>query len=476
MNPGDVSPAQFVAYDREAWNALTPLQRFALVQRGRFWVRPNQRPPSTYRYCTYLAGRGFGKTTALAYTLNQAADAMGPGFTLGLAAQDEKRTIDVQVKALVATAPRWNRCELFKEAVIWENGASALVFSPEAPSKPRGASLSHAWMTEVGHWNRSSGLKTFHNIVTACRVHPAQVLVDTTSHGRSEIVDYLLELNAQDPARYPVIRGTTFDAPNLTRDYLREQTSMYAGRAAREELWGEVFGELDGANWERAWLDDHRVETAPHLELVLVGVDVAESTRADADDTGLIVAGRARDGQCYVLADKSGKHTSQTFARTVIDEWRTRATGAVLETNRGGQLVSGIVQAYAAAEGIGVEILRNDAPWPVRSRNKIYLKLVHSRGDKHSRHTAPAALYANGRCHHVGTFSELEHQMTTYVNEGPSPDNLDALSLALVELADLGRDTRPNAAARRIDLQAAAIASGRTMQDIRARFRQRSVV
>jgi phage terminase large subunit-like protein len=50
-----------------------------------------------------------------------------------------------------------------------------------------------------------------------------------------------------------------------------------------------------------------------------------------------------------------------------------------------------------------------------------------------------AALYEQGRIHHVGAFAELEDQMVSYDGSGKSPDRMDALVWALAELFPLKR-------------------------------------
>ena len=466
-----ISPAQFAAFDPDAWAQLTELQKLALSTSPSFWRRPDQVPPEGYRYLTVTCGRGWGKTRAMALEL-QAEVARGRATEIGLSAQDLVRTVDVQVKELIETAPIWNRAYYVKESVVWQSGAVAYVFSPEAPNKPRGANLSHAWLTEVAHYPKANGLKLFRNITTACRVSPARVLIDTTTHGRSDILDHLFALNAQDRVRYPIVRGETWQNPLLARDYLREQHLLYAGRTAREELWGEYCTELDGANWERSWITDHRVEQSPKLELRIMGVDPAESTRADADDTGFVTCGRDREGHVFLLGDRSGKHTPESLARAVLDGHRDGCVGAILETNRGGHFILGIIRAYATHEGIVVDELPADRAWPAYDRRKLWVKQLHNRGAKYNRHAGAAALAKQGRLHHVGTYTELEDRMCSYTGDGPSPDNLDALAMAVDDLADL-HVMRPNRAG---DVRAAATATRDLHQKAFARARSQSVI
>ena len=67
---------------------------------------------------------------------------------------------------------------------------------------------------------------------------------------------------------------------------------------------------------------------------------------------------------------------------------------------------------------------------------------VHASRGKISRAEPVEALYSVGRVHHVGTFPELESQMTTYVPGEPSPDRMDALVWAITELAKLGEEKK----------------------------------
>src|SRR5271169_1471390 len=48
----------------------------------------------------------------------------------------------------------------------------------------------------------------------------------------------------------------------------------------------------------------------PDLVRVVVAIDPAASSGEDADETGIIVAGKDKDSRGYVLADLSGHHTS----------------------------------------------------------------------------------------------------------------------------------------------------------------------
>ena len=65
---------------------------------------------------------------------------------------------------------------------------------------------------------------------------------------------------------------------------------------------------------------------------------------------------------------------------------------------------------------------------------------VHASRGKVVRAEPVAALYEQGRAHHIGTFPQLEDQMTSFTSDidraaaGYSPDRVDALVWAFSEL------------------------------------------
>jgi phage terminase large subunit-like protein len=65
----------------------------------------------------------------------------------------------------------------------------------------------------------------------------------------------------------------------------------------------------------------------------------------------------------------------------------------------------------------------------------VSYKAVHASRGKRARAEPVAALYEQGRVHHVGTFPELEDQMCSFMpGDAKSPDRMDALVWALSEL------------------------------------------
>jgi hypothetical protein len=76
-----------------------------------------------------------------------------------------------------------------------------------------------------------------------------------------------------------------------------------------------------GALWSRALIEETRWpvhRNIPDLVRIVVAIDPAVSTGEDADETGIIVAGKDADGHGYVLADQSARYAPTEWVRTVV--------------------------------------------------------------------------------------------------------------------------------------------------------------
>lgn len=76
---------------------------------------------------------------------------------------------------------------------------------------------------------------------------------------------------------------------------------------------------------------------------------------------------------------------------------------------------------------------------------QVSYRAVRASRGKRARAEPVAALYEQGRVHHVGAFPDLEDQMCSFEGDGAkSPDRLDALVWALTDLvlADPASDPR----------------------------------
>ncbi|MDD5699281.1 MAG: phage terminase large subunit [Victivallaceae bacterium] len=207
---------------------------------------------------------------------------------------------------------------------------------------------------------------------------------------------------------------------NLPPGYIEETLSGLSRRQRRRFLEGCWLDETEGALWKPGMIDAYRVTVAPPLTRVVIGVDPAVSSRPGSDETGIIAAGRSGDDHYFVLSDVSWRGSPLEWAQAVAAEYhRRQADRVIAEINNGGDLI--------------VANLRRVAP-------AIACKTVHAARGKIVRAEPIAALYEQGRVHHVGAFTELEEQMCSYVpgNGASSPDRMDALVWALTELSETG--------------------------------------
>jgi phage terminase large subunit-like protein len=432
------------------------------------WLRPEQQiPRSRWRYFGFLCGRGFGKSYAIAIEINRRVLA-GEARRIGLMAPTLDRVDEVQVSVLIETAPPWFKPERYKGGIVWPNGARGLAFTAEN-EHVRGENLDLAWLTELVDWPASTRRAAFDAITTATRVGDCpQVLWDTTSKGKNDVIVHLLERHESDPERYPICRGTMLDNYYLTDDYIRDEIAKYPpGRRRDEEVYGKVFDESAGALWRQAWIDNHRVLLAPaSFSRRVVSVDPAISTRSDADGTGIVVVDLHASGDLYVVHDLSDRLTAEQWTDRVIDHCVNHgATGAIIERNRGADGNVSLVRGRCDAPHwrdhrlVVRELTDPAAPFPPATPGVIYVRQVTARGAKDARAQTPAALYEQGRVHHVGQLDDLEYELTTHEPGSPvSPNRYDALVHVVLDLSNMARESKPDTSR---DVAQAALANAK---------------
>ncbi len=335
-----------------------------------------------------------------------------------------------------------------------------MLFAAEAPDGPRGHNLELSWATELVAWPRSKALAAWDDLQLATRRGVEKMVWDTTSRGRQPVILNRFAEHRADPALYQIRTGTTFDNPLLS-DAFRAMilaTCAPGSRRYAEEIMGQVFEEAGGALWQQGWIDDNRVSVEPSpLDIVVFALDPARSAREDADEFGLVCAGRSGSG-IYVLADHSGHLTNRFVAETIVDRCMRDASGFVWETNNVGLAVVELISEIARQRGLVLHQLVDDRPFPRRSPGKIYVRQIRADRTKEARADAPARLYADGRVHHVGDLPELEQELLTWEPDGrsKSPNRLDALVYAVAELGGVATYGSPRAAPRVEGAQAQA--------------------
>lgn len=182
-------------------------------------------------------------------------------------------------------------------------------------------------------------------------------------------------------------------------------------------LYQQEPTDCDMALWRYETIAAARVHTSPELRRIVVAVDPAVTASAASDETGIIVGGIDHNDHIYVLADKSLIGTPLEWARTVVAAYKDYGADRVIaEVNQGGDLVEA-----------NIRMVDKTLPY----------KAVRATRGKRIRAEPVAALYEQGRVHHIGRFPQLEDQLCTWSPlSDDSPDRLDALVWLCTELTD----------------------------------------
>lgn len=430
----------------ERWlDGLTPMQLAGLRHDwAGFWARPKQLPPSgDWLDWGFLTARGFGKTDALARFVVSEIES-GRVRVMGMAAQNEIKTYDVNVLGLIeASPPRFVPRWIDNEArLVWPDGATAYVFTPEAPANIRSKNLDLAWLSELQSWPAATREEAYMNFRFATRKGGARMIWDATPKRGHPILLRLLEAATRRPDLHHVVRGRMVEniahlAPAAVAALMAEFGGTTQGR---EELEGEMLTDEEGATVTQAVIDANRVPEAPRLKRRVISVDPSTTARQGSDPTGIADAGLGFDGRAYVLGDYSGKLPAEAWGALVVDLYlRHEAECVVVETNKGGDLVAANLRAEAGPRGLSVVVLpRGGAQLPHNPR-VIYVREVYAQGAKDERARPVGTAYERGRVSHVGRHATLEQTLTSWA-PGPhaqSPGDLDALVHAVVELLGL---------------------------------------
>jgi len=425
----NVSPAELLA-------SLPPKQLATFLKRTSdreleaiehdwgWWGRRNQQAPKgDWRTWLLLAGRGFGKTRSGAECIrDQVIHHRRRRIALVAPTAADARDVMVEGESgLLAIGPPQQRpqYEPTKRRLTWPNGAIATTYSADEPERLRGPQHDAAWCDEIASWRYP---EAWDMLMFGLRLGPDPRVVVTTTPKPVKIIRELLT----DPTTV-VTRGSSYEnRANLADAFFAQIIRKYEGtRLGRQEIEAELLDDVPGALWNRTRLEELRwplSKSVPDLVRIVVAIDPATTSGEDADETGIIVAGKDGGGRGYVLADRSGHYTPTEWAQLAIALYRQhKADRIVAEVNNGGDMVEATLR-----------MIDPNVPYTA----------VHASRGKVVRAEPVAALYEQqpGRVFHVGTFPTLEDQMCAFTTDfdrktaGFSPDRVDALVWAFSDL------------------------------------------
>lgn len=354
-------------------------------------------------------GQRYGRIALVAETLGDAREVMVEGHS-----------------GILATARHGERprFEASRRRVLFDNGATAQIFSSEDPDALRGRQFDAAWCDELAKWNNAE--EVWDMLQFGLRLGDRLRQLVTTTPRPAPLIKRLVA-----DGRYTVTKMSTAEnAENLAPGFLDAVIDRYGGtRLGRQELDGELIEDRSDALWSRAQLENLvRPGNAAELSRIVVAVDPPAGASATSDACGIVAAGLDAEHRLVVLADASVQGLQPSgWARRAIDLYNAiEADLIVAEVNQGGAMVESVLKTVEPS--VPVKALRA------------------SRG-KWLRAEPVAALYAQGRVVHAAHFPELVDEMCDFgpsgLTGGRSPDRLDALVWAIAELtAGLGRAPR----------------------------------
>lgn len=419
------SPADLIASlpDTEREAALTELT--VGLSRGRedlgwfwpFWARPEQLPPTDLEWTIWLlmAGRGFGKTRTGAEWVRAEAKTTERIAIVGPTTEDVRDAMIEGESGILAVSPPWfyPAYEPSKHRLTWPNGARASLYTAEEPERLRNKQHEVAWCDELRAWKYPQ--EAWDNLQFGLRLGKNPRTVVTTTPKPFPLLRSMLK----DPT-CRITGGSTYDnIAHLSPKFIDTVVRRYEGtRLGRQELHAHLFEDVVGALWTLEQFDKLRRKDKPELARTVVAVDPSGGEDAENDEQGIMVCGRGpgekTKAKGYVLADRTVKASP--------DGWGTAAVQAaidfdadaiVVETNYGGDMCAHVLRSAMA-----------------KLRRVFRIEMVTASKAKHVRAEPVSAIYEQNRIEHVGTFDELETEMsyfTTggYTGEG-SPNRADA--------------------------------------------------
>ncbi len=398
-----------------------------------FWARPSQITPGTpgaenartdWVKWVILSGRGWGKTKTGGQTVKKWASEPldGPIHLIAPTTADIRSVMLEGSSGLMSCYPAGGRpnYEPSLHRITWPNGNVGYTFSADEPERLRGPQCCRIWADEIAAWRFLQ--EAWDNAMFGFRVgSDLRAVVTTTPKPLPLIKELVL-----DPANV-VTRGSTYEnRANLAPAFFDSIVRKYEGtRLGRQELLAEILEDVPGALWTRAMIETGRItlDKAPlPFERVVIAIDPAVTASETSDETGIGAIGM-RNGHLFILEDASIRGTPNEWARTALQLFlKWDADRIVAEVNNGGDLV----EANLRAVHPGV---------PYRAVRASRGKLVRAE--------PVAALYEQGRVHHVGCFPELEDQMCewTPLSDQKSPDRLDWLVWGAYDLVIAPQET-----------------------------------
>jgi phage terminase large subunit-like protein len=317
---------------------------------------------------------------------------------------------------ILAVCPKRERPRYIKgdRKLIWPTGATSLIFTADEPDRLRGKQHERLWADELAAWRYA---EAWDQALLGLRLGTDPFAYVTTTPRPTPIIKGLVE----DETCF-VTYGTTYEnRENLAKTFYSKIIKKYEGtRLGRQELLAHILSDNPDALWQREMIETARLKAISlrdgeqisaalwdrlNLKRTIVAIDPQVSL--GGAETGIMVCGVGHNNHGYLLHDATISGTPNEWGTAAVEAYKDyKCDRIVAETNQGGKMVEHVIRS-----------IMPNAPYTG----------VHASQGKKTRAEPVAALYEQGRVHHLGMFARLEDQMCEWTPDAPSPDRMDSL-------------------------------------------------
>jgi len=366
-----------------------------------------------------LPGRSFGKNhCGSCFVSERALFGYGPLMLIGQSVADVR---NVMVEAGPSSILQLYKNTKFmpeyipsKRQLIWPNGMMGITYSGDSPDQLRGSSGATCYMDELAKFQYPDQL--YADAVMGLRESDKPYMFIGTTPRPLPIIKELYGNGS-----YHKVTGTSLENEHTPQSFKNELLKRYEGTSrGRQEIYGEILWESEGALWKREFIDSQRKPKPDFVNIqnIIIAVDPASGSGLKRNDsTGIIIACSVLEDDelhAYILEDRTLRGSPKEWAKEVEQCLIDYPHAQVLaESNAGGVMVEEVLTKYGVP--------------------KLKIQLKHHIKSKYDR-AQPVALAAEkGLIHHCGVFGDLEDELCSYTG-GPkekSPNRLDALVIAI---------------------------------------------
>lgn len=395
-------------------------QNRVTVRPWRRIAAPHQLPPpgDDWDVWGFVGGRYSGKTRSGAEAVLEHLNELGSIARVGIGAptigdvrdvcaEGESGLITIGGQGPGAEFPIYNRSLL---EARHKKGGYVKFMGSEKPNRWNGPQWTMVWADELALWNQDS----WEQLQFGVRLGPHPKIIFTATPKSRKFIKELMD----DPL-VRITRGTMYDNPAANKRFVQRIERRYKGtRLGRQEIMGEYIDDVEGAMWQRGWIDNNRIweKGLAELQRIVIPVDPSGGKKANNNQTGIGAIGKGYDGEWYVLSARGYSLSPYGWANMALNTLDTFMGEVIIaEVNFGGDMVESTIRN-----------IRPNAP----------IKTVHASRGKAIRAEPVALLYEQGRVHHVGTWPDAEDQMCAFPVENELDDLVDVIVWGISELMD----------------------------------------